>query len=461
MDFELVLRGGAVVTPQGVVNADLGIVAGRIAAVAAPGSLPQGGDDLTITGKTVIPGGIDTHTHLREPGFTDKEDITTGTRAAAAGGYTVCVGMPNVDPPTTTLDLYEEVLALYKAKSLVDYNHNPSPIRTDQVEAMAARGALGFKVFMLTDSGLDKPYPHMPALCVTNHGQLLEIAEAVEKTGRPLMVHAQDQEIGQLLEERSWQVGDRGPLAFARTWPQYDGIVWDAAVMFLLRLQEVTNVRLHILHVRSRRVVELLRPAKQATDRVTSETNPQCVMLTDEWANIERLGPYALSYWNGPDTTDILWEAMRDGTIDVIGTDHAPHLREEKEIGWTDMWKAANGTPKIQETLSLFLTEVHNGRLSLTQLVDLFSTRPARIFGLYPTKGAIMPGADADLVVVDLEAEDVIRNEDILSKCGWSPWAGQKVTGLPIHTLVRGTFVMRDRAVIGSPGFGELARPDQ
>jgi dihydroorotase len=441
-------------------QADIGIIDGRIAAIASPGSLPKGREDVDIKGKTVIPGGIDTHTHLREPGFTHKEDITTGTRAAAAGGYTVCVGMPNVEPPTTTIDLYEEVLALYKAKSVVDYNHHPAPMHLDQVDAMAQRGALGFKVFMLKDAtGTDAPYPHMPALCVTNHGQLLEIAEAVAPTDRPLMVHAQDQEIGELLEQRAWKVGDRGPLAYAKVWPQYDAIVWDSAVQFLLRLQEVTNVRMHILHVRSRRVVELLRPAKAASERVTSETNPQCVLLTDDWANIERLGPYALSYWNGPDTTDILWEAMRDGTIDVIGTDHAPHTREEKEVGWEDMWAAANGTPKVQETLSLFLTEVRKGRLSLQQLIDLFSTRPAKIFGLYPKKGAILPGSDADLVVVDLDAEYVIRNEDLLSKSGWSPWAGEKVVGLPIHTLVRGTFVMRDRAVIGKPGYGEMARP--
>ncbi|HYM51801.1 MAG TPA: dihydroorotase family protein [Candidatus Limnocylindrales bacterium] len=459
MDFDLVLRGGTVVTPEAVTPADLGVVAGRIAAIATPGSLPQGREDLSITGKTVIPGGIDTHTHLREPGYTKKEDITTGTRAAAAGGYTVVVGMPNVDPPTTTLDLYEEILAMYRAKSLVDYNHNPSPMHLDQVQSLADRGALGFKVYMLRDAGTNAPYPHMPALCVTNHGRLLEIAEAVEKTGRPLMVHAQDQEIGELLEQRAWQAGDRGPLAFARTWQQYDGIVWDSAIAFLLRLQEVTGVRMHMLHIRGRRAVELMRPAKQRTDRVTAETNPHLVLLNDEWANIERLGPYALNYWNGPDTTGILWDALRDGTIDVIGTDHAPHTREEKEIGWTDMWQAAAGTPKIQETLSLFLTEVHKGRLPLRRLVELFSTRPAQIFGLYPKKGAIVPGADADLVVVDLNAEGVIRNEDMLSKCGWSSWAGQAVTGLPIHTLVRGTFVMRDRVVVGSPGFGQLARP--
>ena len=206
-------------------------------------------------------------------------------------------------------------------------------------------------------------------------------------------------------------------------------------------------------------MVELLRPAKAATDRVTSETNPQCVLLTDDWANIEKLGPYALSYWNGPNTTDILWEAMRDGTIDVIGTDHAPHTREEKEVGWEDMWAAANGTPKIQETLSLFLTEVNKGRLSMQQFIELFSTRPAKIFGLYPKKGTILPGSDADLVVVDLDARSEIRNEDLLSKCGWSPWAGQEVVGLPIHTLVRGAFVMRDQVVIGKPGHGEMARP--
>jgi dihydroorotase len=192
---------------------------------------------------------------------------------------------------------------------------------------------------------------------------------------------------------------------------------------------------------------------------VTAELNPVAVFLCNEWENVERLGPYALSTWTGPDATEPLWEAILDGTIDVIGTDHAPHTREEKEIGWTDMWKAAGGVPQIQHALSLFLTEVNRGRLSMERLAELMATTPARVFGLYPRKGAIIPGADADLAVVDLNRRAVISNDDVLSKCGWTPFDGREVHGLPVHTLVRGQFVMRDGTVVGRPGAGRQAMP--
>jgi len=181
--------------------------------------------------------------------------------------------------------------------------------------------------------------------------------------------------------------------------------------------------------------------------------------MTDDWNEIERLGPYALNLWNGPGTTDILWEALRDGTIDVIGSDHAPHLREEKEIGWTNMFVAANGTPKIQETLPLLLDKVNAGQISIERVVEVFSTSPARIFGLYPRKGAIQVGSDADFAIVDPHKRQTLRNEDMLSKCGWSSWDGREVVGVTLHTLVRGSFVYRDGKIVGRPGQGVHVKP--
>lgn len=457
MSSQLVIRNAQVYTHGGLLRADLEISDGRISAITSGRHRPTADEVIDADGLTVLPGGIDTHVHLREPGFTHKEDITTGTMAAAAGGYTTCVGMPNVQPPTTTVERYRDVIKLYDAHALVDYNHNPSPTELDEIDGLAAAGAIGFKLYMVEDTATD--YPHMPGLGMHHHGRLLDIAEAVGRTRRPLMVHAQDQDLVETLDKRSWDKGKYDYRSFARIWGSYDGMVWDSAVAFLLRLQEVVPFRLHVLHVRSRRVVELVRAAKAAGSGVTTETNTHCVLLCDSWDDIERLGPYALSYWNGPDTTEVLWDAMRDGTIDVLATDHAPHTRDEKEIGWENMWKAANGVPKIQETLSLFLTEVANGRLSLKQFVDLWATRPARVFGLYPKKGSISIGADADLAIVDLAARDTIRGADLHTKVGWTPWEGRAVQGLPIHTLVRGRLVMRDREVIGSPGYGEHARP--
>jgi dihydroorotase len=453
---DLVLAGGRVVTPGGIAPADLAIGAGRLVTIGEPGSI-TGGERVDIDGATVIPGGVDTHTHLRDPGYTHKEDITTGTRAAAAGGYTTVVGMPNVDPPTNTVERYRDTLALYRQKSLVDFNHNPSPTKPDEVAGLAAEGALGFKIYMIADTGRD--YPHIPGIGVHHHGHLLEIAEAVAATGRPLMVHPHDQTLMETIETRSWDRGERDHKAYARAFASYEGMVWDTATAFLIRLQEATGVHMHVLHVKTPRMASLIRDAKRRGLHVTAELNPVGVFLCNEWENIEKWGPYALSTWTGPDATEPLWEALRDGTIDVIGTDHAPHTREEKEIGWTDMWQAHGGVPQIQHVLPLFLTEVAAGRISLERVVELTATAPARTFGLYPGKGVIQVGSDADLVVVDLEAEHTIREEDVLSKCGWTPFTGRKVTGVPVHTLVRGEFVLRDGEVVGDPGMGRLATP--
>lgn len=457
MVADLLVKGGDLVTPGGIVRADLGIARGKIIGIYSGETPVRARETLNAKGLTTLPGGIDTHTHFREPGFTHKEDITSGTMAAAAGGYTTCVGMPNVEPPTTTLARYREVLDLYRRKSLVDYNHNPSPTALAEVPALADAGALGFKLFMVTDTKSN--YPHMPGLGVHHHGHILEIAEAVQKTGLPLMVHAQDQQVFETVEARVLADGRTDWRSFARMWSSYDGIIFDAGIAFLLRLQEVVGFRLHVLHIRSRRAAEIVKEAKARGQRLTTELNPHALLLCNDWDAIERLGPYALSYWNGPDTTEPLWAALTDGTIDVLATDHAPHTREEKELGWTDMWKAGNGVPKIQETLSLFLTEVNRGRLSLERFVEVFSTGPAKVFGIFPRKGALMVGSDADLTVVDLQARNVIRNADMLSKCGWTPFDGREVQGIPVHTLVRGEFVMRDRKVVGRPGWGQHAVP--
>lgn len=459
MKADLVLQNGTIVTPGGVIQADIAVKDGRIAGLSAGELTPDADETIDVKGLVVLPGGVDTHTHLREPGFTHKEDIYTGTRAAVAGGYTTVSGMPNVQPVTTTVQRYLELIEIYAANSLVDFNHNPAPTRLEEVQALADAGALGFKIYMITDKGTD--YPHMPELGVHHQGRLFEIGEAVQKTGLPLMVHPNNQELLETLSDRAIKAGDTSYQTVARISASYDGIIFDSAISYLCRMQEVLGFRLHILHLRSPRSLEVVRAAKRSKQAVTIETNPHMLFLCNDWDEIERLGPYALNLWNGPDTTDLLWECVNDGTIDVIGSDHAPHLREEKEIGWTNMFVAANGTPKIQETLPLFLNEVNSGRLTYNRLAEIFATTPAKIFGLYPRKGVIQVGSDADFVVVDPNKEQVLRNEDMLSKCGWTSWDGRRVRGATVHTLVRGTFAYRNGQVVGKRGHGRHVKPSR
>ncbi|MGH2512116.1 MAG: dihydroorotase, partial [Candidatus Limnocylindrales bacterium] len=230
------------------------------------------------------------------------------------------------------------------------------------------------------------------------------------------------------------------------------------AVATLLRLQLATGTPLHLLHTQSRGVIAQIRRAKALGQKVTAELNPWALFLGNDWANIERLGSYALSYWVPEVNTEPLWEALADGTIDLISTDHAPHTREEKEPGWLDGWKAHTGTPSAQFYLSLFLDAARSGRLSVERVVELTSTAPARALGL-GQKGRIEVGADADMAIVDLEREVEIRDEIVLSKIGWTPYAGQKVHGSVETTVLRGQVVYENGSVVGKPGGGQLARP--
>ncbi len=454
----MVVRGGEVVTPGGTVRADVVIEEGRIVDIADPGVGTTAGDEvIDATGRTVLPGFIDSHAHLREPGHEHKEDIAHGTRAAAAGGYTTVIGMPNVSPPTTTVERYQAVLARYATSSIVDYNHHPVPTDLAEIPKLAAAGAPGFKAYLISDAGRD--YLREPGLAIHDDGALFEAMEAVAATGRPLLVHPHNQSLMRAIEAPWLARDERDFRAYARAYASHDGIVWDTASALVIRLAEAAGVHLHLLHMKTARMIDLVRRAKAAGQSLTSEINPVSILLANEWSEVERVGPYALSTWTGDGQTEPLWEALVDGTIDVIGTDHAPHTRAEKELGWTDMWAAAGGLPHLQETLPLFLTEVSAGRLSLERLVELGSSAPARLLGLWPAKGVIQPGADADLVVVDLAARSTIREADVLSKCGWTAWDGRAVQGIPTLTMVRGRIVYRDGSVIGEPGWGRHARP--
>lgn len=457
MAIDLLLKGGTVVTEGGLVQADVAVSGETIVGLTAPGESGQARRVVDVGGLHLLPGMIDMHSHHREPGFTRKEDLITATTCCAAGGVTVTVGMPNVSPSPTTAAILKDILALYKEKSIVDYNMNPAGTVLEEIPQMATMGILAFKVFMVVDTG--RSYPHMPGIGVHDHGKLLAIFQQVQKTGLPIMIHPHDQAIMDQVEQGYWAEGKRDFRAYAQAYAAHDGVIWDVAVAVLLRLQQATGVRLHVLHLQTAACVEMLRAAKAQGRPVSAEVNPWALWLGNDWNTIERLGSYALSYYVAPHHSEAVWKALVDGTADIIATDHAPHLKEEKEPGWTDGWKAHTGTPSAQHYLSLLLTEVSAGRISLERATEIVSLTPAKLFGLYPRKGAIRVGADADIVAVDLAKEHVFTDEEVLSKCGWTPYAGRKVRGVPVHTLVRGQFVFENGKVVGRPGYGRQASP--
>jgi Dihydroorotase and related cyclic amidohydrolases len=456
MSYDLVIRGGTLVTATGRFAADLAVAGERIAAIVAPGTPLDAVRTIDAAGKFVIPGAIDVHSHHREPGFTHKEDIVSATSACAAGGVTTSFAMPNIQPPPNTVERLDAILELYEQKAIVDWNVNAAGTVPEEIPGLATRGIAAFKVFMVVDTGRD--YPHMPGIGVHDHGKLLEIFETIEPTGIPLMVHPHDQALMKHIEEGFWARGEHDALAYAKAYSAHDGIIWDTAAALLLRIQKATGTPLHLLHTQTTGVLEQLRAAKRAGQHVTAELNPWAVFLGNDWKNIERLGSYALSYYVPEKNTEPLWAGLADGTIDLISTDHAPHTREEKEPGWTDGWKAQTGTPSTQFYVPMFLDAAVNGRLTLERTVELLATAPARAFGL-ADKGRLEVGTHADVVVVDLDRDFEITDDIVLSKIGHTPYAGKRVRGVVETTLVRGRPVYENGAVVGLPGWGRQARP--
>lgn len=456
--MDTMIKNGLVITSKGRMRTSIGIRGEKITGLYEPGQEPAAASTIDAGGLAIIPGVIDMHSHHRqgsEKGFEYKDTIHTSTLQCAAGGVTTTVGMPNVTPPPNSVALLKRQFAIYESDAVVDWNFNPAPTIAEEIPFLAEQGIASFKIFMVVDTG--RNYPHMPGIGVHDHGKILEIMQACAKANVPLMVHPHDQALMDSIEKQYWDRQERNALAYAKAYAAHDGLIWETAISTLLRLQRAAGCHLHILHTQTAGSVDMIRQAKRAGQRVTCEINPWALFLGCDWSAIERLGSYALSYWVPEKNVPSLWEGLNDGTIDIVATDHAPHMREEKEVGWVDGWKAHTGTPSAQFYVSMFLTAAQDGRISLERVVDATSTSPARIFGI-KNKGEILPGYDADLVFVDLEREYEIKDEDVLSLSGWSPYAGRKFKAKPVRTMVRGRTVYENGKVVGQKGWGKQAR---
>ncbi|TCM42486.1 dihydroorotase family protein [Kribbella sp. VKM Ac-2568] len=450
---DLVVRSTRVHTGRQEIRAQIAIKDGRILAVHDLGEQVVANRELDLGDQLVIPGLVDTHCHFRDPGFTYKEDIASATRAAASGGVTTVFDMPNTEPPITTPDRLREHLDHLDRNSVVDYGHNASAVNPSLIGELAAAGAAAFKLWMSYD--VERTYPHSPATAVTDRAVLYQAFEQVAATGLPLYVHPTDHELYNLMSSRakaSWGVA---PASYARSFRLGDSVAFNAAVATLLEFQRSVGTRLHVLHLSSVEGIRMVREAKVAGRSVTGEANPFAMFVTNDWERIEKRGPFVLGQWVPPADNLAMWEAIVDGTVDVIGSDHAPHTEEEKLPGWQDMFAAPSGSPMIADYLRLMLTAVYDGRLTLDRAIELCCVNPARLVGLAGRKGTIEVGADADLVVVDVDHIAPIDGSTSLYKCGWSPADGLVTRGKVQRTFLRGVEIYREGQVLVDDGFGQ------
>jgi dihydroorotase len=438
MIADLVIHNGTVVSPEMAIAASVAIKDGKVLAVGAAQAMPQAAETLDARGLHVLPGAIDVHVHFRDPGYPHKEDFATGTAAAAFGGVTTVFDMPNTLPPTGTGEILREKHARAAASAHVDFGLYGllGEDTIEHVPALIDGGVIGFKLYMGNTFG-NIPSP--------STGAMLEALEVVAATGKRISLHAETASIMARREARMVAAGRRDPLAHLAARP---ALVAIEAVSRAALLAEWTGARIHILHISS---ADELRPLAEAKARgidITGETCPHYLMLSA--ADYARFGgiirvnpPVREAHHQEP-----LWRALADGTVDMIATDHAPHSPEEKTRN--DIWSVDCGFPGVETQMPLMLTEAAKGRFSICDYVRWSAFNPARAWGLYPHKGVIAPGADADLALVDLARPWTIDDAKIQSRSKISPWHGREVRGLPIHTLVRGRVVMRDRTLVAT-----------
>ena len=454
MSVDLRIAGGKVTTPNGTITADVLVDRGIIVGVVDPDFTVDASNTIDARNRHVLPGMIDVHVHTREPGYEHKEDIRTTTEQAAVGGVTTIFGMPNLQPPTTTVETLDEVLALYAQHSIVDYNHNPAATQPDQIIGMSERGIRAYKVYMVVDTG--RTYPHPAGTGMHDHGDLLRMMDQIATTGKRFIIHPHDQALMTYIEKQYLDRGENTPEGYAKAYAERNGVIWDTAIDVVLRLAEASGCPVHIAHMQTARSIDAVRRAKARGIDVSCEVNHWGPFLST-WNDVQTLGPYALSYWVPDEGRAAIWEGMRDGTIDMCSSDHAPHTREEKEIGWTQMWSSHTGTPGIQYYYPLLLDAVTRGELTLERVVSLVADKPAEKFGLRSSKGAIEVGRDADIVIANLDSPWTITNAGVLSRVGWTPYDGRTISATIEHTLVRGQAVLANSQLVGTPGQGRMA----
>jgi dihydroorotase len=428
--FDRIILGGTVWTPNGPLETDVGIRSGRVAAF---GHLrgAKTAETFDASGLTVLPGVIDSQVHFREPGLEHKEDLESGTRSAALGGVVAVFEMPNTDPSTTTAEAINDKVTRALGRAWVDFaffvgasTDNAGELKT--LERLP--GVSGVKIFMGASTG---------TLLVPDDKNVLRVL----KSGtRRVAVHCEDQD---RLEERLHLVKGGAPVAMHAEWRDVESAL--RATKRLVRMAREAGRRVHTLHITTAEEMAFLQDHR---DIATVEVLPQHLTLSAPEA-YERLG--TLAQMNPPIRAarhrDALWQAIRDGIVDCIGSDHAPHTLEEKQRPYP---QSPAGLTGVQTLVPIMLDHVNAGRLTLQRFVDLTSAGPSRIYGV-AGKGRIALGYDADLTVVDLKAKRTITNDWIASKSGWTPYDGQTVTGWPIATIVRGQVVMQNDEVVARP----------
>jgi len=415
----LLIRRARIILPNGELIVGDVLTRDRLVVEVAPEiSTATPTTEIDADGLTLLPGVIDPQVHFREPGLEHKEDLFTASCACAKGGVTSFLEMPNTRPLTITQQALDDKLQRAQSKCLVNYGFFIGATPENLPDLLNAKPTPGIKIFM-----------------GSAHGHLLVAQEAAidaifAQGDRLIAVHAEDQ--ARINERRKEFAGIHDPAIHSQIQDNQAALL---ATKLALKLSKKYQRRLHILHMSTAEEADLLRSDKPSW--VTAEVTPQHLLLNT--SAYEKIGTLAQMNppLRSPHDNEVLWQALRDGVIDFIATDHAPHTLEEKALEYPN---SPSGMPGVETSLPLMLTAAMQGQCSIAQVVNWMSTAVAKAYGI-PNKGAIAPGFDADLVLVDLQTYRQVQREELLTKCGWSPFEGWNLTGWAHTTIVGGEIV--------------------
>jgi len=446
----MVLRGGTVVTSNGEEQMDVQLAGGKIVGLGHYD--PSGGaaDVIDVRGKYVVPGFIDGHVHLREMQYSDREDFLSGTQAAAVGGITTVMDMPNSKPNVITPDdlIERQQRAAERAYVNIGLYVWACAKNVEIIPQFAALGPIAFKIFTAETGAYD---PEFANYITTEPSVLYRILEKIASIDSIAAIHSESQSLIAHLEQAARKLPP-DLRAYLQSRPQ---AAEDVAVFSEVAIARQVAARVHICHVVGKGAVDFIRwSKKEYYDGVTCEAAPHNLLMNAEQTiALGSMGKFSPPV-QAEDQRLALWEGLLDGTIDIIGSDHAPQHFDKKCC--PDIWKASPGSPALDYWISLMLTCVSRGTLTMAQLVRAASENPAKVFGLFPNKGSIRIGADADIVVVDMQKRGTVRPEIFKSKAKYSAFDGWPTEGAPVMTIVGGVVVAKDGQIVGHPGTGRV-----
>jgi dihydroorotase (multifunctional complex type) len=444
LSVDLVLKNSKIYAFNRIVDAGIAINYGRIVKVSKESNLPRASEKMDLDGMLVLPGIIDVHVHLRDQELSYKEDFFSGTCAAANGGVTLVMDMPNNRPVTASPAALKERMEAASSKIVINVAfYSAFPENINEVEQLVNIGAKAFKFFLSHKVG---------GLDPNDEEGVIKAFKEAAKNGIPVAVHAED---AVLLHEKIRELKAMGKEDLDAYLEAHSRMAEIMGIKRAIKLMEESGVHLHICHVSVADGLKIISEAKSGGLPISCEVTPHHLLLSDK--HMEKLGGIALTNppLRPPDEVLFLQRSLISGMIDIVASDHAPHAFKEKE--GSSVWDISAGIAGLETMLPLMLTMVNRGQISISTLVKLLSVNPAKIFG-FKSRGLIAEGMYADLVVVDMKREWIMDSSEFYSKAKFSPFDGWRVKGKPVKTFVSGILVMDEGEIVVKPGSGKIIR---